>query len=59
MGLGVLRLSPAEFRAMSLGEFMLAMDGVAMANGTYQKNTLTWNDVLEADAEWQRRSSKN
>lgn len=39
-----------------MGEFILAMDGVAMSNGTY-KEKATWNDVLEA--EWQNSQSRN
>ena len=36
---------------MSPGEFMLALDGIAIANGTYnRKQKMTWNDVLEMEA---------
>lgn len=34
---------------MSVGEFVLAMDGVAIANGTY-KQRFTWDDVLDFEA---------
>lgn len=56
IGLGVLKYKPDEFRAMSMGEFILAMDGLAMANGTYRKKA-TWNDVLEEEAKWQSLQS--
>lgn len=46
----MLKYTPDQFREMSYGEFLLAMDGYAMAQGTYKSEGLTWNDVLEAEA---------
>jgi hypothetical protein len=46
MGLGVLKLTPKEFREYSLGEFCLAVDGYMMANGQAKKPA-SWNDVLD------------
>jgi hypothetical protein len=53
----VLRYTPEQFRAMTPGEFNLAVDGIAIANGTYKKKpTMTWNDVLDMEAAlWQRQ----
>jgi hypothetical protein len=58
MALGVLKYTPDQFRDMTLGEFILAMDGVAMEKGTY-KSGVTWDEVLEAGATWQRQQSQN
>ncbi len=45
----MLKLKPDDFRAMSIGEFALAMDGHLMSIGAKKKGA-TWNDVLEAEA---------
>jgi len=53
--LGVLKFTPDQFRAMSPGEFILAMDGHLMSIGAY-KSGLSWNDVLELESTIENRS---
>lgn len=48
----MLKYKPDEFRNMSVAEFFLALDGVAISNGTYKQrsNKVTWNDIIELEA---------
>lgn len=54
----MLKYTPEQFRSMSLGEFMMAMDGQAMANGTYKRG-MSWNEVLEMEASLKNGKNPN
>lgn len=54
----MLKLSPDSFRAMSVCEFCLAVDGHMMASGVKQEG-ITKNEVLEMDRAWRKSQSKN